>query len=269
MVDILEEIITKTRERVKAQKRRAPLADLQRQMAAGRKPVSLTDALRRSDLITLIAELKQASPSAGVIRKENDLAGRVQGYARGGASALSILTEEYFFHGSPYILEVARKETALPILRKDFIIDPYQIEESRQMGADAILLITTVLPPSLLKELLDHAQEVGLDALVEAHAEEDLDKALKAGARLIGINHRNLRTLQMDMTLSEKLLPRIPKDKTVVVESGIKRPDELPHFHELGAHAVLIGETLMRDPAAEAVVRSFVEAGTFSKRKSA
>ena len=249
MPDILEDIVQKTRERLKAQKRRMPLADLEQRIAGGKKPIPFAAALHQSDgEIALIAELKQASPSAGVIREESDLSGRMHAYERGGAAALSILTEPDYFHGSPYILELARKETALPILRKDFIVDPYQMEESRQMGADAVLLITTLLPPALLSELLAHAREVGLDALVETHDEKDLDKALKAGASVIGVNHRNLRTLQMDLSLSQKLLPQIPKDKTVVVESGIKRPEELARFRDLGAHAALIGETLMRAP---------------------
>jgi indole-3-glycerol phosphate synthase len=220
---------------------------------------AFASALRKPDGLSIIAELKQASPSAGVIRQESNLAGRIQGYTKGGASALSILTEEYYFHGSPYVLELARKETDLPILRKDFIIDPYQVEESRHMGADALLLITTLLPPSLLQEMLAHCREVGLEALVETHDEKDLEKALKVGAETLGINHRNLRTLQMDMSLSERLLPMVPKDgKTVVIESGITKPQELARLRKAGAHAVLIGETLMRDPNPEAIVRSFV-----------
>ncbi len=259
MADILEQIVDKTRERVKVQKRRLPLVELEKQLAGLKPALPFAASLRRTDRIAVIAELKQASPSAGVIREEPDLAGRIRGYARGGAAALSILTEEYYFHGSPYILEMARKETELPILRKDFMIDPYQVEETRMMGADALLLITTLLPPSLLKELLDHAREVGLDALVETHEAKDVEKALAAGATLIGINHRNLRTLQMDMTTAQRLLPLIPKNgMTVVVESGITKPEEAARFHKLGAHAVLIGETLMRDPDPEQIVRRFV-----------
>jgi indole-3-glycerol phosphate synthase len=270
MPDVLEQIVEKTRERLKVQKRRLPLADLEKQLA-GRKPARpFSSSLRRSDGLAVIAELKQASPSAGVIREETDLAGRIQAYARGGAAALSILTEEYFFHGSPYILEQARKATDLPILRKDFIVDSYQVEETRHMGADALLLITTLLPPSLLKELLDHTREVGLDALVETHDAADVEKALTAGATLIGINHRNLRTLQMDMTTAQRLLPIIPKEgRTIVVESGIKKPEEAERFRQLGAHAVLIGETLMRQADPEEAVRSFAQAGRSTKRKSA
>jgi indole-3-glycerol phosphate synthase len=259
--DILEEIAQKARARLSAQKRRVPLSELQKQLAVVKKSLPFAQALHPADGIAVIAELKQASPSAGVIREESDLGGRIRGYARGGAAALSILTEEYYFHGSPHILELARKESTLPILRKDFILDAYQIEESRVMGADALLLITTLLPTSLLKELIVHASEVGMDALVETHSENDLDKALAAGATVIGINHRNLRTLQMDLTIADRLIPQIPKEGiTIVVESGLSRPDQAAHFKALGAHAVLIGETLMRDPNPEQIVRSFVHA---------
>jgi indole-3-glycerol phosphate synthase len=270
MPDILEQIAEKTRERLKAQKLRAPIAELRRQLG-GKTPVPLfAQALQRSGGVAVIAELKQASPSAGVIRQEADLAGRIQAYARGGAAALSILTEESFFRGSPAILELARKSTDLPLLRKDFILDPYQVEESRLLGADALLLIATLLSPDQLKELLAHCREVGIDALVETHDEIDLDKALNAGATLIGINHRNLRTLQMDLSISTRLLPRLPKSGvTVVIESGIKHPGELPGFKRLGAHAVLIGETLMRQAQPEPAVRAFVDAGRAADRKSA
>jgi indole-3-glycerol phosphate synthase len=262
MTDVLEDIVQKTRDRLKAQKRRVPFADLERQAAERKTVASFSSALRRPDGLAIIAELKQASPSAGVIREEPDLAGRIQAYVRGGAAALSILTEEFYFHGSPHVLELARRSTDKPILRKDFIIDAYQVEESRHMGADALLLITTLLPPSLLKELLDHTREAGLEALVELHDEKDLEKALKAGATVIGVNHRNLRTLQMDMDLAKRLLPKIPKSgTTLVVESGIKAPGDLPPLRALGAQAVLIGETLMRDPNPEQIVKQFVEGG--------
>ena len=268
MTDVLEDIVRKTRDRLKAQKRRLPLAELQKQASQRQNLHSFSQALHRPDGMAVIAEVKQASPSAGVIREESNVLGRIQGYARGGASALSILTEEYYFHGSPHVLELARQHTELPILRKDFIVDPYQVEESRRMGADALLLITTLLPPAQLKELLDHTQAIGLEALVELHDEKDLDKALKAGANLIGINHRNLRTLQMDLTLAKRLIPLIPPSgKTIVVESGLKDAAELAPLRELGAHAVLIGETLMRHPDPEQIVHQFVEGGRSDARR--
>ena len=269
MADVLEDIVRKTRDRLKAQKRRVPLAELQKQAAQRPSVHPFSKAIHASQGLAVIAELKQASPSAGVIREETDLLGRIQGYVRGGAAALSILTEEFYFHGSPHILELARKHSDVPILRKDFIVDPYQVEESRQMGADALLLITTLLPPSLLKELLDHTQEVGMEALVELHDEKDLEKALKAGATVIGINHRNLRTLQMDLQLAKRLLPLIPAaGKTLVIESGIKDTSDLPPLRELGAHAVLMGETLMRHPDPEKIVLQFVQGGRSEMRKT-
>jgi indole-3-glycerol phosphate synthase len=262
VADILDQIVEQTRARIEAQKRRMPRSELDQQMRQT-TPRPFARALRRPEGIALIAELQQASPSAGVIRKEPDLPGRIRAYERGGAAALSILTEEAYFHGSPHLLELARKESRLPLLRKDFILDHYQVAESRALGADALLLITTLLEPSLLSELLAHAGEAGLEALVETHDEPDLEKALKAGATLLGINHRNLRTLQVDLSISQRLLRLVPRNgTTVVVESGIRNPGELQRFRELGAHAVLIGETLMRDPDPEKIVRSFVNAAS-------
>ncbi len=261
MPDVLEEIVQRTRAQVAAQKSRIPLAELRRQNAGRKKGPSFSGALKHPGEIAVIAELKQASPSAGVIREESNLAGRIQAYAKGGAAALSILTEEYYFRGSPYILELARKETQIPILRKDFILEEYQVEESIKMGADALLLITTLLDPAHLKDLLAQTREAGIDALVETHDEQDLDKALEAGATVLGINHRNLRSLQMDMQRAERLLPRLPKQGlTVVVESGITQPAQAAKFYSLGAHAVLIGETLMRAPNPEQAVRQFSQA---------
>jgi len=265
MTDVLESIVQKTRERLAEQKRRVSQDELERSLSGRSKPRGFAKALRQFGGMSVIAELKQASPSAGIIREERDLPGRVQAYSRGGAAALSILTEEYYFHGSSEILEIARKETEIPILRKDFIIDPYQLTESALIGADAVLLITTLLDLSQLRELLAHARSLGLDALVETHQVRDVEKALKSEADMIGVNHRDLRTLQMNMSLSKTLMPMIPKDKTRVVESGIKQPSDLAIYRELGAHAVLIGETLMRAADAQAAVRTFVEAGFAGK----
>ena len=262
MTDFLDEVVTRTRQRVDAQKRQAPLAQL-RKCFENHEPIRpFSKALHKAHAVSLIAELKQASPSAGVIRKESDIPGRIRGYTKGGASALSILTEEYYFHGSPQLLELARRETKLPLLRKDFIIDPYQIEESRSMGADAVLLIATLLQGAQLKEFIGLARATRLEALVEVHDEKDLEQALHAGATVIGVNNRNLRTLRVDLSTAQKLVPLIPKHGiTIIVESGIKDPSELSRFQQWGVQAVLIGETLMRNPDPEAAVRSFVQAG--------
>jgi indole-3-glycerol phosphate synthase len=258
--DFLEEVSLRTKDRVAVQKQRVPMAELQRRAANSDPLRPFLKALQRPGHVAIIAELKQASPSAGVIRKEDDLEGRIRGYTKGGAAALSILTEEYFFHGSPHILELARKTTTLPLLRKDFIIDSYQIYESRMMGADALLLIAAILPGAQLRDLIGETRQSGMDALVEVHDERELNHALEAGARLIGVNNRNLHTLRVDVSTAKRLVPRIPKQgNTIVIESGVKEPAELSDFAAWGAHAALIGETLMRHPDPEAVVRSFAE----------
>src|SRR5579872_2247219 len=169
MTDFLDEVVARTRQRVEAQKRQVPLAQLRKRFQAQDPVRPFSKALHKTHAVSLIAELKQASPSAGVIRNESDIPGRIHGYTQGGAAALSILTEEYYFHGSPQLLELARRETTLPLLRKDFIIDPYQIEESRSLGADAILLITTLLQDVQLKEFIALARSLPLEALLEVH----------------------------------------------------------------------------------------------------
>ena len=262
MTDFLDEVVVRTQQRVEVQKKQVSLPQLRKRFRETEPIRPFAKALMRRGGVSLIAELKQASPSAGVIRQESDMEKRIRSYTRGGAAALSILTEEYYFHGSPHVLEMARRETKLPLLRKDFIIDPYQIDESRSMGADAVLLIATLLPNGRLKEFMMLARAANLEALVEVHDEKDLESALSAEATLIGVNNRNLRTLRVDISTAAHLVPLIPKKgKTVVVESGIKDPTELRRFQQWGAHAVLIGETLMRSPDPEAIVRSFVQAG--------
>jgi indole-3-glycerol phosphate synthase len=268
MADLLDQIVLQTRQRVEAQKNQIPLAQMKKRLKSMKSALPFARALRRPEGIAVIAELKQSSPSAGVIRQEADWTGRLEGYVRGGAVALSILTEESFFQGSPHHLELARRKVGVPLLRKDFIVDPYQIEESRVLGADAILLIAALLPGGLLEEFLDQAGDIGLEALVEVHDERDLESAVRAEAPLIGINNRNLRTLSVDLTTSKRLLPRLRySGRTIVVESGIRAPEQLPAFYAMGAHAVLIGETLMRDPDPEKAVRSFVQAGRIAAKE--
>ena len=261
MSDFLIEISEQTRQRVEVQKRSVSADQLKQYVKTGDPHRSLEKALHHKGSVAVIAELKQASPSAGVIRKEQDIPGRIQAYERGGAAALSILTEENFFHGSPHLLEEARGLTRLPILRKDFIIDPYQILESRSLGADAVLLITALLPGTLLREFIVQAEAIGLESLVEVHDEAQLAHALESGARIIGINNRDLRTLRVDCLNAARLLSKAPKKGvTLVIESGIKVSSELPRLKELGAHAVLIGETFMRAEDPESIVKEFTQA---------
>jgi indole-3-glycerol phosphate synthase len=262
MADFLSDVVAKTRERVVVQRQGLPLEHLKRRIKTNDHPgKSFEKALRLQGTIALIAELKQASPSGGLIRKELDIPGRIKAYANGGAAALSILTEEHYFHGSPHLLEEVRALAALPILRKDFIIDPYQLFETKSLGADAVLLITSLLPGDLLRDFITQAGEAGLEALVEVHDELELDLAMKSGARVIGINNRDMRTLRVDCSNAERLLAKAPKSGvTYVVESGIKASTELPRLKELGAHAVLIGETFMRAEDPEQLVKEFAQA---------
>ncbi len=260
MADILLEIAGKIEKDLQVEKRQIDISVLKQQIKTMPAVVPFARSIKQPNQVSVIAELKQASPSAGVIRQETDIVGRVEGYTKGGARALSILTEKHYFHGSPDILKMAKARTHLPVLRKDFTFDLYQVAQTRVMGADVILLITALLK-NKLKDFLQYAQDLGLETLVEVHDERELDQALEIGAPVIGVNNRNLSTLQVDMRTSERLLPRIPKDRTVIVESGIRQPGELKSIYGWGAHSVLMGETLMREPDAEKAVRSFVEAG--------
>ncbi len=261
MSDFLTEVAQKTRLRVDMQKGQVSPAHLKQMLKSQGPVVSFRASIYRPGKITLIAELKQASPSAGVIRKVPDITACINSYTRGGAAALSILTEEDYFHGSPQFLEAARKATKLPLLRKDFIIDTYQILESRQLGANAVLLIAALLPGAQLKEFIGVAKETGLDALVEVHTEDEMSHAVQSGATIIGINNRNLHTLKVDTTTAVKLLQKAPKTGIVlVIESGIQNPSELPALRDLGAHTVLVGEALMRAADPEHLVKEFVHA---------
>jgi len=185
VADFLEEVTAKTRERVNVQKAQRSLEELKNHLKKGGPARHFEKALHQRGKVALIAELKQASPSAGLIRKDPDISGRIRAYTQGGAAALSILTEENYFHGSPHLLEEARRLTPLPLLRKDFIIDPYQILESKTLGADAILLIAGLLPGPLLREFMAEAEAIGLETLVEVHTEKDLLAAVEAEALVI------------------------------------------------------------------------------------
>ena len=261
MSDFFQTVLASTRDRIARHRRVLPVNVLRSRSRGQEPPRSFSKALRHPGRVSLIAELKQASPSAGVIRRETDIPGRIRSYVEGGAAALSILTEPDFFHGSPDIFRTARRLARVPLLRKDFIVDPYQVEESRSLGADAILLIVALLPAGVLRDLLDTVVGHGMEALVEVHDEKDLSAAISAGASIIGVNNRNLRTLQVDTRTAHRLIPQIPKYCTIVAESGIKTPQEVSQLRARGAHAVLIGETLMRYGNAKEAVSKFVKVG--------
>ena len=194
----------------------------------------------------IIAEVKRASPSKGLIRENCDPVAIAQDYASHGASAISVLTEERFFQGSLLYLEQIRSAVNVPLLRKDFIVDPYQLTEARSYGADAILFIAALLDPGLLQELCEQATALSLDSLVEVHTEEELNAAAKAGAQVVGINNRDLKTFEVSLATTEKLAPRVPTGLPAVCESGIENVEQIRRVEKLGIHVFLIGESLMR-----------------------
>jgi len=202
---------------------------------------SLTGSSRR-----IIAEIKRASPSKGLIRDNCDPVAVAKEYASHGASAISVLTEERFFQGSLLYLEQIRRTVNVPLLRKDFIVDPYQLTEARSYGADAVLFIAALLDPSLLQELREQATALSLDSLVEVHTEEELNAAVKAGAQLVGINNRDLKTFEVNLATTERLAQLVPVDTPAVCESGIDSVQQIRRVEKLGIHVFLIGEALMR-----------------------
>ena len=256
-MNVLSQIIAKKRERVEEAKRAVPLERLRSDALGKREPVP-SHALRRalqSDGINIIAEFKRRSPSKGVIRDDADLASIVQSYKAGGAVALSVLTEEDYFDGSLADLQMARSTVDLPVLRKDFVFDEYQMFEAAAAGADAVLLIVSVLDDQQIKSLSRLAEELGMDALVEVHNSEEMDRAARCGAKLVGINNRDLRTFEVSLETSIQLAPLAPRDALLVSESGLKDAADLQRLKEHGFHGFLIGESLMRARCPEAALR--------------
>jgi indole-3-glycerol phosphate synthase len=242
---ILQKIIENKKEEIERQKKILPLGEL-RQMLVDRPPTRDFDGAIRNRDCAVIAEVKRSSPSKGRIREDFDPVGIAGIYEDNGASAISILTERKFFEGrAAYIPQIGRS-VKLPLLRKDFIIDPYQINEARVLGADALLLIARILEAGEMRDFLGIASELGLAALVEVHNEADVEKAVSSGARIVGINNRDLATFRTDLDVSIRLARRIPKAITVVSESGIDSRGEIEKLMEAGIHAFLVGESLMR-----------------------
>jgi indole-3-glycerol phosphate synthase len=257
---VLDEILAKTRGDVERRMRELPKEELR--LDSGPSPHGFREALCGPG-IAVIAEFKRRSPSAGRLRERADVAEMVGAYERGGAAALSILTEGPHFEGSLEDLRAARAASTLPVLRKDFIVDPYQLYEARAAGADAVLLIVAALAPSALDELHGQARALGLDALVEVHDSAELEAALDVKANLIGINNRDLRDFSVDVQRTSRLLAEIPPGTAVVSESGIARSEQLRELEEQGVQAVLVGESLMRAEDPEQALR---ELCTFSDR---
>ena len=256
---ILDRIVSQNLEALEHKKRRLPMAEVQRLASEQPPALELASALR-GDGIQLIAEIKKASPSRGVIRPDFDPVEIAKIYAGNGAAAISVLTEARYFQGSLDHLKNIRKALPdeIPLLRKDFIVDPYQIYESRAYGADSLLLIVAILEPEKLQELLGISHELNMSCLVEVHNEAEVEIALKSQAKIIGINNRDLNTFGVDITITERLRPLIPRDRIVVSESGIKERSDIEKLSQLGIDAVLIGESLMSAPDIAARMRELL-----------
>ena len=260
MTDILDRILETKRAEVAARKATTPLAELDAAIAQRSKPRGFRAALdaKAATGHALIAEIKKASPSKGLIRADFDPPAHARAYEAGGAACLSVLTDEPWFQGADSYLTAARDACSLPVLRKDFMIDPWQAPESRAIGADAILLIMAALDDALLAEIEASAIECGMDVLVEVHDARELERALKLKSRLIGVNNRNLRDFTIDFENSFRLVGKAPKDCTFVAESGLTIRDDLDRMAQRGIHCFLIGEALMRQADVEAATRALV-----------
>jgi len=246
---ILDEIIERTKEGLERRKKEYPLEWLGRSLSFNPyMPRDVKEALKSTpqEPVRIIAEVKKASPSKGVIKEDFDPIFIADAYHKGGANVLSVLTEKNYFLGDVEYLTQIRRYVPTPLLRKDFIIDEYQLVEALVYGADMVLLIAKALSSKQLKELLEYTRRLGMEALVEIHDKDDLKKAIFAGCDIIGINHRNLQTFEMDMTLSEQLIPLIPNNKIIVAESGIDSVETIKNLHGFGVDAFLIGEHFMR-----------------------
>ena len=251
MHDVLQRILARKREEVAERQGRVPLAELRARTADAAPTRGFADAIAEkiaSGQAAVIAEIKKASPSQGVIRADFAPPAIARSYAEHGATCLSVLTDVDFFQGSDAFLQQARAACALPVLRKDFIVDAWQLHEARALGADCVLLIAAALDDVQLAEYAFLAAELGMDALIEVHDLDELERALPVPARLLGINNRNLRSFEVSLDTTLALKDAVPADRVLVTESGIRNRDDVARMRAAGVHALLVGETFMRQP---------------------
>jgi indole-3-glycerol phosphate synthase len=263
VTDILEEIAAYKRIDVGALRRAERQDAVEARAKAASPPRGFIAALERAAApgrLALIAEIKKASPSKGLIRADFDPPSLAKAYEAGGAACLSVLTDGPSFQGADAYLVAARDTAALPALRKDFLVHPWQVAQSRALGADAVLVILAISDDALAADLLAEAARLGMDALVEAHDEAEVDRAVALGARLIGVNNRNLRTFVTDLAVTERLAARIPPGALLVTESGIAAPADVARLATAGARAMLVGESLMRQADVTAATRALLAA---------
>ncbi|MBN1894187.1 indole-3-glycerol phosphate synthase TrpC [bacterium] len=257
-MSILQKILNTKRQEVDLKKKSRPLSVLEAGLFPARR--GFRQAVRRNG-VSIIAEIKRRSPSSGMIRADADPGGLAALYERSGAAAISVLTDSLFFGGDDSFIPEVRTRSALPVLRKEFILDSYQITESAALGADAVLLLANVLDGSRIDEFIDRAGEYGMDCLVEVHTEEELRSVLRTRASLISINNRDLATFDVDLDTSLRLKPLIPDERVSVSASGLRGPDDIRRLCRAGFHAALVGETLMRSGNIPEMLASLLEAG--------
>ncbi|MBI3463367.1 MAG: indole-3-glycerol phosphate synthase TrpC [Planctomycetes bacterium] len=258
MADILETIVARKRRDLEQMKSRVPAGDLERRLATAPEVLDFAGAVAEPGQIKLIAEVKRASPSAGVLRDPFDAVEIACTYEAHGAAAISVLTDEPFFQGRLEHLSAIRAAVRLPLLRKDFLLDPYQVLEARVAGADAVLLIAEVLGDGELRTLLGETRALGMEALVESYEEDNLPRVLDSGATIIGINNRNLRHFRTDLEHTLRLRDRVPPDRVLVSESGIRTRADVRRLEEVGVNAILVGETLLRSPDIGDAIRALL-----------
>jgi indole-3-glycerol phosphate synthase len=261
VASVLDEIVAVKREHVAACRARVPLSEVESHARAAGPVRPFADALaaRAADGYGIICEIKKASPSKGLIRADFDPPALARAYREGGAACLSVLTDTPYFQGEDAHLSAARAAVDIPVLRKDFMVDPYQVAEARALGADCILIIMAALTDAAAAELMAAARHYGMDALVEVHDQEEMERAAALQPRLVGINNRNLKTLSVDLATTEKLAPLAPPGALLVCESGLSSRADLDRMARVGARCFLIGESFMRQPDVTAAVRRMLQ----------